>query len=202
MSLTLLGAGSVGAGDPYAAYLVYDTFTDVAGTNLTAHTPEKRPGANAWVSGLGTWQSDGDEAVLAATAGDHQNVVQIDAGDADVTVEADVIVPATFDFRVVVNYVDINNFWMGMFSQVGWTLYRRTAGAFTNIDSSPEARGAGSYTLRLVTSDDIITFFIDAAQKTTQNIAGRPHKTATRHGLSIFGTGDGGSRCTTFRVAA
>ncbi len=66
------------------ATLVLDHFTDADSTSLDAHTPDTRPGSNAWVEALGNWQITGNKAVLAALQGWAQ--AHINSGQANCTV--------------------------------------------------------------------------------------------------------------------
>jgi len=78
--------------DPYADYIVYDTFTDANGTNLTAHTPEKAPAA--WVDyNNAPWTISSNKALTPNFAG-RQNM-GINCADADVIITGDCLASQT-----------------------------------------------------------------------------------------------------------
>ncbi len=192
--------------DPYAAYLVYDTFTDTNGTALSDHTPDKRPSSNAWASLRGTWQVQSNRGKLTTSVGDGQNVIVIDAGDADVTVEAQLVTGAAgdADSGVIVNAVDVDNYWLFTLLAGGsCVLYEHTAGGFTARGGAGAfAWTAGNtYAVEVVTSGDSIDCFIDGAAKQSYSVGGRPHKTATKHGIRTYLT-DANSAFDNFSVAA
>jgi hypothetical protein len=198
--IPLLASGVV---DPYPGYLVYDTFTDANGTALTAHTPDKRPGLNAWQSLQGTWEIQSNRAKLTATAGDQQNVAVIDAGDADATVEADLITGAGTNAGLIANCVDNDNYWVYIVASDGSCfLYERTGGGFNLRDNDTFVYSSGNtYALKIVTNGDAIDCYIDNVLKLSYSASGRAHKTATKHGLRTFGT-DATSAFDNFSVAA
>ena len=78
--------------DPYADYLVYDSFTGSDGTALTAHTPEKAPGA--WTNyNTNPWTIQGNKAATGGGAS-RQNMA-IESGGADVVITGDVLAQQT-----------------------------------------------------------------------------------------------------------
>jgi hypothetical protein len=201
--IPLLASGVV---DPYPGYLVYDTFTDANGTALTAHTPDKRPGSNAWTALRGTWQVQSNRGKLTTSGGDGQNVCAIDAGDADVTVDVQLVtnVAGDADSGLIVNVVDTNNYWLFTLLAGGTcVLYEHVGGGFVARGGSHSFSWvAGStYAVRVVTAGDSIDCFIDGVAKQSYTTAGRPLKTATLHGIRSFVT-DANSAFDNFSVAA
>jgi len=197
--------GTGGPGDPLASYAVYDTFTDTAGTSLDAHAPEKKPAGAAWIESLGSWEViTGGFAQCVTTAGDEQCVAVIESGLASATIEVEVTVGAATDARVVGNFVDQDNFWMGLINSSGQViLYDRTAGTFNPQDTDTFTHGNGNtYALKLVTAGDDISFYVDGVLKCSYTTAGRAHKTATKAGVSVYRATDSTSKFDNFRVAA
>lgn len=80
-SLTTLGAGPSGAGDPYAAYLVYAGFIASNGTTIPNYTPEKDVEGGGWAALYGagfTIQSNDLDC-----SGPTDQICSIDCGVAD-----------------------------------------------------------------------------------------------------------------------
>jgi hypothetical protein len=200
--LFLSSPSGVTATDPYAGFLVYDTFTDDNDTALADHTPNKRPDTNAWTSLQGTWQIQSNQGKLTTTAGDGQNVVVIDAGAADVTIQADLITGAGTNAGLIANCVDNDNYWLYLVDLGGnCQLYERTGGGFTLRDSDTFSYSSGNtYALKVVTNGDAIDCYLDDVLKLSYSAGGRAHKTATKHGLRTFGT-DATSAFDNFTVA-
>lgn len=184
------------AGHPYKTsppvaetILVRDTFTDSDSTALASHTPELRPGSNAWVASLGTWQIQGCAARLTSTAGDGQNVAVIDSGVANASVVMDALhTSAAPDFGIVANYVDQNNFWMCVRTNNEIKIWERSGGTFTQRANATLADpGSGATeTFKVVTNNDTIEIYVNSVLQVSYTVASRPHKTATKHGLRNF----------------
>jgi hypothetical protein len=68
--------------DPYAAYLIYDSFTGANGTHLHSHTPEKAPAGSVWAEANGGPFSISGNKARNAQANDQLSV--IDSGEADI----------------------------------------------------------------------------------------------------------------------
>jgi hypothetical protein len=203
--LFLVSPGGVTATDPYAGFLVYDTFTDDNDTALADHTPNKRPDTNAWTSLRGTWQVQGNQGKLTTTAGDGQNAVVIDAGTADVTATASLItaLAGDTDSGLIVNAVDVDNYWLFTLQAAGaCLLYEHTTGGFTvRGGAGTFTYSAGTtYAVKVVTNGDAIDCYVDDVLKVSYSVADRPHKTATEHGLRTFQT-DTNSAFDNFTVA-
>lgn len=185
--------------------LATDTFTGSNGTSLSAHTMDVGSG---WTLQQGSWDLQGNQANLVATAGDDQNVATCDPGSADVAFEAQLITPASghIDAGVVFNFSDNSNYWLLAVTRRtdltihGWFLYERNAGSFT-LRASETASGLPAqnttYTIRIITRGDAIGVMIDGAVRLGYSVSARPFKTATKVGLRIYksaGDPDGGSR--------
>ena len=69
------------AADPYAGYLVYDSFTDANGTALAAHTPEKDVVGGGWGNIKGTGFAIQSDALDCN--GSTDQLCSIDCGQAD-----------------------------------------------------------------------------------------------------------------------
>src|SRR5947209_20135595 len=103
----LTGLSGIVASGAGASTLVNDTFTDSNGTNLTAHTPDTRPGSNAWVAVSGTQTVQSNQA-NASVAGYYT----IDAGQADVTITYLVTPTAAGNgWGITARRSDANNGW-------------------------------------------------------------------------------------------
>lgn len=174
--------------------LILDQFTDADNTLLSSHTiaPTNTP-ATAWTNALGTWRVVSNTARKTASAGDNQNVCYCDAGVADVTIEATFAPTQTYDGGILFNYTDINNYWMYVCSYNGGSvlriIYERAGGSFnTRAQKSGQTQPFNAtYTLKVVTSGDAVTAYLDGVIDLTYSVSNRPQKTSTKHGLRSFG---------------
>lgn len=106
--LLRLGSDDV---DPYADYLVYNSFTGDNDDNVHGRTPpEQAPAEATWSVEQGAMTIQSNEAVFNTTVGEKQTV--IDAGAADVEIQALVRCGSSFCPGVVLRYVDINHYFM------------------------------------------------------------------------------------------
>jgi len=127
----LLFAGS----DPYADYLVYDTFTDVNGTALNAHTPDKDSVGGGWSYDAGTAftinanQLDvGPEVPCRAI---------IDAGQADIKINGTLITPGDDGFQILLRWQDDDNYIRALFELIPMgsiAITKWVAGVPTSVD--------------------------------------------------------------------
>src|SRR5438132_1771920 len=86
---------------------VLDHFTDTNGTNLTAHTPDTRPGSNAWSALSGTITIQSNQAQASGVA-----EYVIDSGQSDVTISG-LVTPQTSDTNGLDGRrSDTNNGWL------------------------------------------------------------------------------------------
>lgn len=192
MSIPLTGAGS-SVSDPYAAYLIYDSFTEAGGdVALQSHTPEK---GGVWVrtatalnfvvkgAGAGVMQPPISQAA-------EWGYVQ-DAGRADVTIIIDLAdIQASYQ-GIVFNYQDASNYWVFYASANNVTYYLRKwiAGVETVIGNAGVVAAGSSHQLKVVTLGDSVTCYVDGVSTITTAPAGRQLKTATKHGVYAGFTG-------------
>lgn len=80
--LPLTGGGPSGAADPYAAYLIYDEFTDTNATAIGDHTPDKDIEAGGWTATRGTGFTIQSNSLDCNGAADQ--ITEIDSGVAAV----------------------------------------------------------------------------------------------------------------------
>src|SRR6185503_7068298 len=108
---------------------IRDTFTDPDATPLGSHAMDSGPG---WSIGAGTWFIQSNKLRKTATDATHE-VASVDAGKADVTVSADLTLPANSHAGVVVRHTDASNFWLAQLDEAAdqHTLFERNAGVFT-----------------------------------------------------------------------
>lgn len=172
-----------GASDPYAAYLAYDSFT--GSSTLQAHTPEK---GGAWTKTGGAINID----VLGGAAGTNTNPgseygYYLDVGVADVTITLPLLSIWQSYMGILFNYASAGNYWWyGPSVNNGtYMLFRVSGGTPTNIinDATNPPTSNSSATIKVVTSGDTINCYRDGNLSITQTIAGRPHKTGTKHGI-------------------
>lgn len=166
------------------ATLLQDTFTDVDGTLLTAHTMNVGGG---WTAVNGTWTIQSNTAlVLIPTA---NSIATADAGQADITLTLSLIVPNTADYAVgaVVRTSDANTGWIAVIERDGGTpylaIFERTAGTNT-LRASVNAPSAtnSTVTITVVTSGSTITASLSTGE-TCNYASATSNQTVTKHGL-------------------
>lgn len=192
LSLTGLSglSGIIGPGTPPLSVLFYDTFTGTDGTLLSVHTPET---GGPWVSSFGTWDIGGNKSRLFTNGGgDSCNVAQVDVGVADVVISTSwEIGNVNGYFGNTFNYASMTDFWSWRYYPVTgdlW-LYKRVSGTdsiVVSVSGLTTYSGGDLVSTVLATTGDTVTLSINGTQRINSTTAGRPGKTATRHGLFNF----------------
>ena len=188
----LLATRSLNAdADPYAAYLVYDTFTDDDAVTLPNHTPEKDTEAGGWQAFNGTFDVTSNRSYLD-TAGGGQEVAAIDVGTAEHTVECKFHFQdsATADGGMVCRGSDNDNYWMlaTVAGQV-WYLYKHETGGFSQEASGGTSAKDTTYTLKIVCDGDDITCYVDDGE--VCSVTDTFNNDATYCGSRIHSANDG-----------
>ena len=181
------------ASDPYAAYLVYDSFTGTNGTTLQSHTPEK---GGSWTKALG------NDATL-----DGSGHVQL-----DYNLESRYTIPgsATGTFiasirdagggisnaakkGIIFNYQDANNYWFAGGNYNLSSITKTIAGVETTVGGgSPYTLNTTDYLeFKLVISSngDDLTLYIGGVSLATASVASRELKSNTTAGIRFIGNG-------------
>ena len=188
------------SGNPYAAYAIYDSFTDANDTALTSHVPEQKPAGAAWTDfvGIGGFTIQGN---AASDTGPTDQGIIIESGVSDGTISVSNMVlgkdnglPArctTWQNGIMVEY------------SVGrgkWEMYR-LQGAYNPIGTDyVEAHSAGDVitTVALVLSGSSISFVLNGVERISATDT--YNQTETKHGL--FGYAEiGQARWGLFSVA-
>jgi len=169
-----------------AVTLVSDTFTDTGGTNLTAHTPDIRPGSNAWVAVAGTIDIQANKAQGENSANQYYS---IDAGQADVTISADVTPSATTagSWGISGRISDASNSWdVTVNASAGsFRLYEHNAGVYTIRASAAVTINNGTaYTLAGQFSGQNVTATINGGNQISYGSA-TLNQSTTKHGLNV-----------------
>ena len=181
------------ASDPYAAYLVYDSFTGTNGTTLQSHTPEK---GGPWTKALGNdatldgsghvkldYATEGRYTIPGAATGTFIASIR-DAGGG---------VSDAAKKGIIFNYQDANNFWFagGYFNF--WTIWKMVAGVETQMGTQSVITSDTTtyYEHKVIVSadGDTVTFYIDGVSKATYSVASRPLKSNTTAGIRTIGNG-------------
>ena len=153
--------GGGGIVDPLAAYIVFDTFTDVDGTLLTAHVPEKDALGLGWQPYPTSYTIQGNKAASPIQAGRQYNA--IDAGQADLTMECDVTFPnpaKTVGLIGRLQSAQVCWFYV-IHSSLAAQIFKDNAG-FTMIASSAAFAVPGTtYRLRVVLIGNSHSFYVD-----------------------------------------
>jgi hypothetical protein len=186
----LTGLSGIIAAGGGASTLVNDTFTDSNGTNLTAHTPDIRPGSNAWGTVSGTQTVQSNQANASASG-----YYTIDAGQADVTITYLVTPTAAGNgWGITARRSDANNGWDPAINPVTnqIQIYEQAAGVYTlRASTSFTVSNGVQYTLQAVLSGSTITLSVNGGNQISYNSA-TSNQSVTRHGsgLNSGWTGD------------
>lgn len=167
------------------AVLIHDIFTAADGTAINGRTPAptNTPG-NTWAAlGTATWTIQGNKA--SKTGGGGNNLVVVNAADADVTITCDVTVANTAERQGIgLRATDINNFWgvswkntnvVELVERSGGTLSVRATTALTLTPGT-------SHEFKVVANGATITGYVDGVQYVTYGSA-TSNQSATSHGL-------------------
>jgi hypothetical protein len=168
------------------AALVYDAFTDVEDTRLSAHTPDIAPPGASWAE-TGTWQIKSNRAVH--TGGGGARLAAIDAGQADVQISLNLTTPHNdgVNAGAAANFTDADNQWLVLFAGSLIQLYEHTAGGYTQRAQAAFAYSINTtYSFSIVANGDSIFASVDGVETISYSTADRPHKTATKHGLYAY----------------
>lgn len=157
----------------------------------SASTLNTSSSGQSWTAHFGTWGISSNQAYLVSDGGGgHQNLASIDCGNENGTISVTVsVVPSgDSDFGILFRYVDINNFYLAIYTQAAASddlnIYKCTAGSFTLLASLATNVVNNGDILTLMMHDNTFDFRINGVNKVT--ISDSAHH-GTRHGLRIFG---------------
>lgn len=174
------GGGGGGGGGEW-----YDTFTDTAGTALTAHTSDS--GATYTASGAGTGVlaiDTGGTALRNTVAADPRRLFKASV----VPASKDQTITAVYNINnfnkthiaLAARAVDVNNFYGLGFDSGIWTLYQFVSGTYTSLATWSDAANGTRTVVFSVT---------DAAKTVTINGTQRINYTATNALTAVGGYG-------------
>lgn len=171
--------------------IFYDTFTDTNGTALASHTPET---GGPWVADAGSWEIQSNRCVTTDTAAG-QNEATVSMGVADVQITATILTGATADGRIVGNFTDVSNFWIGYFAGTSTIIYERASGSFISRASSTISSPVSETLTAVLTCKGANITWLIKGVSINYNNASRAGKTATKHGVGNYdrSTGSGGT---------
>lgn len=152
------GAGhrpAVVSGDPEGDLLVLDTFKGRDRTRLADHAPDEAPDGSGWREVRGVWrisasppQAAGKGRVVELTGADTDQRAVIDAGEADVAVEAEITWRSGYA-GLVVRYRDEANWLMAWYDGVGDVVVgQRLNGEFQELGRAAYQWGSPGATRR------------------------------------------------------
>lgn len=183
------GSGRTAASDPYAAYNVYDTFTDTNGTLLPNHVPEKAPAGSSWANIVGTAFSI--QSNKAICNGGNDVTVDIAASISDCTITVSDLIIGAFN-GIAARLTNGTNLFCATYYTAlqRWELNRLEA-AYNLIGSYSEARSAGDSIdpLQMVLSGSSISVLVNGVSRIA--VTDTFNQTAKKHGL--YGYGENGT---------
>jgi len=180
------------ASDPYAAYLVYDSFTGTNGTTLQSHTPEK---GGSWTKALGNdGLLDGSGNVKLDFSTESRYTIP---GSATGTIIASLRDSAGGTSNaaykgIIFNFQDANNFWYagGFFNLP--VIKKTVAGVETTVGSGGAFPGVTvnqEFKLVIAPNGDDLTLYIDGVSYVSVSVASRQLKSNTTAGIRFVGNG-------------
>ena len=171
--------------------MVLDTFTGSGA--ITSHLPDVTVGGQAWSVTGATPVPTLSGGVVGVTAGSGHVQATLDTGVSDIRMSVDYRVGASGQqlAALVVRHTDANNHLLVMFYQNAVHLYRRQAGVYTLLSSSPPLApiaSGSSHRLEVRTSGSQVTGWWDGLPVATATDT--VQQNATRHGLDWNSTYD------------
>src|SRR6266446_9917275 len=178
-------SGIVVGGTP-ATTLIFDTFTDTNGTNLTAHTADTNQGTG-WLADTGTITVQSNQA----NCGSGFPYYAIDAGQANVTITALVTPTGTAAAGVSGRVSNATNSWdidIDAVSGGHLFIYEQVSGTFTVRASTTAAISSGTqYTVQAVFSGNNVTATVNGGNQIAYGAA-NSNQTVTKHGINLAGS--------------
>lgn len=169
-----------------------DTYTDVNGTLIAAHTPDINLFAGVYASNGGTWQIQNNKLTLASPSG--TPTCTIDCGLSDCIVEGTIDPGGSGGSGLVFRHVDINNFiYIRLFGGTTLGVFKYVAGVFSTVNTWAVAAPGEPFTLKVELIGTIIRAFLNGTLVGSTTVA--EHTTATRVGW-VTNTAEGAT--TTF----
>lgn len=137
--------------------------------------------------GTTTYAISGNKVVSSAIGGGAYSVAAvIDAGFSDGAISAD-LTRVGADVGMAFRVTDINNLYLVQFFTTDVALYKRVAGGFTLLATTPQDSTV-TRNLRVVFIGSSITVFVDGVQKLS--VTDSTYLTPTRHGLLVNTNGN------------
>jgi hypothetical protein len=165
--------------------LVYDSFTDTDTTALASHTPDFDSAANGWVDGGGDQIINSNQVEVDAGADRGSTwFAIIDAGEADVIIEAEYV--SGGEFALYANAGGTPH-WHGYWDSTGLIIREWTGFSYTDRASNGSTGPTAGDRLILTTDGDTISLKTQGSQSysASYNVASRPNATATSHGIGL-----------------
>lgn len=162
------------------AYTVHDTFTRADSTTTLGTTDT----GQAWTAHTGTWGIVSNQGYLVTQSGDSVATVNSTKSDIDMTCTIKHVTETSLVFRAI----DNNNYLLVLVNNSNIELWRRVAGAYTQIATTATAHiSGGVYVVRIVASGTSITVYEDGVSKIATTSS--QFQTETRVGLRCNTTG-------------
>lgn len=178
--------------------LLYDTFTDVNGTTLTAHTMDVGPGWSVTVGS--SWAIEGN-ALQKQTNLSTLESCWADAGHTDCTASALASdASGSCELGVIGRVQDQANFWLAyVINTTSFGLYEVSAGTYTQRTSGTFAALGTSYSVQLSASGTALSATVGG---TTIAYTSASFQTATKWGLLMFNGPATGQTLDNFQVTS
>ncbi len=154
-----------------------DAFTR-ADSNTTMGTPTD--GGSDWEDAAGTWGIQTNAgAMISATA---QGTIVLESSVADVDVQCTIPV-LNSDMGIIARETDSSNYLMfaAIAGGVGWKLYKRVAGTFTQLGSTATGNTANGDVLKITANGTSVTGYVNGVSKVA--VTESFNLTATKHGI-------------------
>lgn len=171
--------------DPYADYLVFDSFTDSNGTLLTNHVPEKKPAGATWSAEAGTWEIQSNRARQTAVVPEGRALIE--TGEANVSVQATIYFGSTgYAPGVLLRGTDGDNLLMAMANKASGAaeIYKREGAGWAQIASTAGHTWADGDIIKFTADeDDLLSMYQNDVLLTS--VTNAFNNTATKAGLRV-----------------
>lgn len=185
-SSVVLGGGAV-VGDPYAAYVLYDSFSGDG--DLADHSPEK---GGPWsVNTAGTFTLTGGKATMFGGALSEPRAF-IEGGANGVITLTTSYAAGLLVLKLYFNYLDPNNYWYvecnpaSGGSAGSFKLKEVTSGSETTRGTAAFPAATTGCTLTVTINGDTVTANVGASTINYTSTGARPNKSATGLQVSCF----------------
>jgi len=144
--------------------LIYDTYTDANGTNVTSHTPQI---GGSYTASDANWQIQSN-TLRRGAAGSGQPTAVLNGGTTDGVVEGTVTPGGSGGSGLVFRFYDNNNFYyVRVFGGTTLGIFKYVAGSVSGVGTTATVSAAGQWSARIELVGTTIRVFLNGATTPT-----------------------------------